>query len=159
MRPHVYHGGLIVLLGCCCLAAAGCSNPARQRMIGDWEATYTIDDEDLAKIMPSESGHALTYAKALMKTASADIHWEIAADETVTIAARLLGAEKRRTGTWRFLRADEDSTTLEIHFDEVDPVEVEFTFADPDTFVVAPIGLANFQLTREIRFKRVRPAA
>lgn len=146
---------ILLMLGGFGIAMSSRANPERQRMIGKWEASFEMTENDMAKMTPTDNPVVSGIGKLLMKSLRADIQWEFGADDTVNASATLLGNTVTRRGTWRFLRADEQSTTLEITFENDTPLEVDFSFSSPDTFVSAPPASGKWQLNRVVKFKRV----
>lgn len=146
---------MVLLLGCCCVPLTGCSNPARDRMIGRWEASTELTEEDTAALMPTDNPIAAALGKVLLQKARAETQWEFAADDSVTAAVTWLGNAKTQTGSWRFLGGDSASTRLEIAFENHEPFEVNLAFSGRDNFEAASIVMHDVQLNRPIKFKRV----
>jgi len=139
------------------LAMTGCSNPARDRMIGKWEASFEMTEDDMAQMTPTDNPVVAGLGKLLMKSLRAEIEWTFAADNTATATATLLGNTITRQGTWTFLSGDETTTKLLIEFDGDESHEVSFSFSGPDTFEAAPMANTKYQLNRIVKFKRVPP--
>lgn len=124
-------------------------------MIGKWEASFEMSEEDLAKMTPADNPIVSEIGKILMKSIRAEMGWEFASDNTVTASATLLGNSVIRRGSWRFLSGDETTTKITVQFENEEPRELSFTFSDPDTLEVVPITSGKWQLTRMVKFKRV----
>lgn len=155
MDPTIHMRALVLfLIGGCCVAATGCSNPARQRMIGTWEADFEMSEDDLAKMTPAANPIVAGLGKLLMKSFRADMQWEFADDDTAIASATLLGNTKTWRGKWQFVSGDEKSTKLRITFENEEPFEITLAFSDPDTFEAAPLTSGKFQINQIVKFKR-----
>lgn len=146
---------VLFLVGGCVIAMTGCSNPERERIIGKWEANIEMTEEDMAKLMPKDNPIAAGIGKLLMKSMRAEMAWEFAADDTVTATATLLGNTITRSGTWRYVSSDEDSTTIKVEFDNEEPRELSFTFSGRNTVEAAPFSSGKWKSDRVIKYRRV----
>jgi len=156
MSPKIGISAIILLLlGGFGIAMSSRSNPARERMIGQWEASFEMTEKEMTKMTPTGNPIVSEFGRLLMKSLRADIHWNFKSDDTVHASAKLLGNTVTRQGTWRFVRADEKSTTLEVTFENDAPLEVSFAFSGPDTFEAAPLSNGKWQWNRVVKFKRV----
>jgi hypothetical protein len=149
---------VLFLVGGCSAALTGCSNPARDRLIGKWEAGIEEGEEDVTKMTPTDNPIASRFGKVLMKSIQAEMSWEFASDNTVTATATLLGQPVTRRGTWQFVRGDEHESTITIQLEDEESRELTFTFSDSDTVEVEPFSSESLQLTRLVKFKRVASA-
>jgi len=147
-------GLVLFLVGGCCVALSGCANPSRERLIGKWEASFEMSEDDMANMTPTDNPLVASFGKLLMKSLRADINWEFAADNTAIVSATFMGNTVTRRGTWRFLSGDETTTKVEVKFENDEPREVSFTFSDPDTFEAAPLANGKWQINRLVKFKR-----
>ena len=152
------HTVVLFLVGGCCVAFTGCSNPARERIIGEWAATSEMTEEDMAKMSPTDNPIAAKIGKLLMKSKRAEMAWEFSADDTVTASATLLGNSMTRSGSWRYVSGNENSTTIRVKFENEEPRELSFTFSDPDTVVAAPFSSGKWKWNGIIKFKRIAPS-
>ncbi len=148
---------VLFLVGGCCFALTGCSNPARERIIGKWEATFEMTEEDMAEMTPTDNPIVAGIGKLLMKSMRAKMAWEFAADDTLTTSTSLLGNSDTRSGLWRFVSGDENSTTIKVEFENEDPHELRFTFSDPNTIEAVPYSNGKWMWNRIVKFKRVVP--
>ena len=149
---------VLFLVSGCFVAMTGCSNPARDRIIGKWEANHELTEEDKAIVVPKDNRSAAGIGKLLMKSMRAEMAWEFAADDTVTASANLLGISITRSGTWRYVSSDEKSTTIEVEFENEEPSELSFTFSGRNTIEAAPITSGKWKWDRVIKYKRVPPS-
>lgn len=124
-------------------------------MIGKWEASFEMSEEDMAKMTPADNPIVAGLGKLLMKSFRADMQWEFAADQSAIASATLLGNTMTRRGSWRFISGDEKSTKLQITFENEQPFEIDLTFPDRDTFEAAPLASGKFQISQVVKFKRV----
>ena len=155
MSPTTRVRAIVLILSGCCVVMTGCSNPGRDRMIGKWEASVEMTEDEMANMMPSDNPIVAGLSKVLMKSMRAEIQWEFAADDSVSASGTGLGTTITRQGSWRFVSADETSTKLQILFDNEEAHEVTFTFLDPDTFEAALLVAGKLRLNRVVKFKRV----
>jgi len=135
----------------------GCSNPARDRIIGKWNAEIEMTDEDRANLLPKDNPIMARIGKVLMDSMRVEMAWEFSADDTVTASATLLGKSMTRSGTWRYIRSDEKSTTIKVEFENEEPREMIFTFSNRNTVEAAPFSLGKMKRDRIITYKRVAP--
>ena len=143
------------LVGGCCLALTGCSNPARDRIIGKWEANIEMTEEDMENLLPKDNPIAAGIGKLLMKSMRAEMAWEFAADDTVTASATLLGNSISRSGTWGYVSSDEQSTTVQVVLENEEPRELSFNFSGRNTMEAAPISSGKWKWDRVINYRRV----
>ena len=146
---------VLFLVGGCSVAMTGCSNPARDRMIGKWEASIEMTEEDMANLAPKDNQFATNIAKLLMESMRAEMTWEFAADDTVTASATLLGNSITRSGTWHYVSSDEKSTTIMVAIENEEPLEQRFTFPGRNTMEAAPILHGKWKSDRVIKYRRV----
>ncbi len=146
---------VLFLVGGCSVAMTGCSNPARERIIGKWEANIEMTEEDIANRISQDSPFAARIGKLLMKSMRAEMAWEFAADDTVTASATLLGNSITRSGTWHYVSGDETSTTIKVEIENEEPRELSFTFTRRNTMEAAPISSGKWKWDRVIEYKRV----
>ena len=109
----------------------------------------------MAEMTPTDNPIVAGIGKLLMKSMRAKMAWEFAADETLTASATLLGNSVTRSGSWRYVRGDENSTTIKVEFENEEPRELSFTFSDPNTVEAAPFSSGKWN--RIVKFKRVVP--
>ncbi|MDP6466719.1 MAG: hypothetical protein QF918_03220 [Pirellulaceae bacterium] len=148
---------VLFLVGGCFVALTGCSNPARERIIGNWEASFEMTEEDMEKMAPTDNPILAEFGNLLMKSMRAEMAWEFSADDTVAASATLLGNSITRTGSWRYISGDENSTTIKVEFENEEPRELSFTFSDPNTIEATPFSSGKWKWNRIVKFKRVVP--
>lgn len=145
---------VLFLMGGCCVAMTGCSNPAKDRLIGKWEASLEMTEDEMAKLMPSDSPIVTGLGKLFLQKLPT-LQWEFAADGTATESITFLGATRAVKGSWRFLKGDATTTTIEVTLEGSASREVRLKFADPDTIESALLATKDVQINRAVKFKRV----
>jgi hypothetical protein len=116
-----------------------------------------MTEEDMEKMAPTDNPILAEFGNLLMKSMRAEMAWEFSADDTVAASATLLGNSVTRTGSWRYISGDENSTTIKVEFENEEPRELSFTFSDPNTIEATPFSSGKWKWNRIVKFKRVVP--
>ncbi len=111
----------------------------------------------MEKMAPTDNPILAEFGNLLMKSMRAEMAWEFSADDTVAASATLLGNSVTRTGSWRYISGDENSTTIKVEFENEEPRELSFTFSDPNTIEATPFSSGKWKWNRIVKFKRVVP--
>lgn len=73
IRMPRFHTAILFLVGGCCVAMTGCSNPAKERLIGKWKADVEMTEDEMASLMPKDNPIAARLGKLLMKSMRAEM--------------------------------------------------------------------------------------
>ncbi|MBC8353043.1 MAG: hypothetical protein H8E66_13690 [Planctomycetes bacterium] len=138
------------------VSVMGLYNPARKKLIGQWDVSFEMTQTDLRQMGVTNNPLATAAAQTLVNTIQASMQVEFRDDDTASLGVTTFGFLAGDSGTWKVLAKDGEQVTIAIKFSE-DEAAKEWTvrFLDDDTFQMVSPKDSRFPVGQIVVFRRV----
>lgn len=142
------------------VSVRGLFNKTRARLVGKWNVTFEMTQDDLRKMGVTTNPIFTATASALMKSIDAEMQVDFRSDDTVRLDMSSFGLSTGESGTWKIGDTNDDGIAVITQFEgDSDETQWRIKFVDDNTFEMIPSEDSRFPVSQLVVFRRITEVA